>query len=77
MEHASKTVVVVGAGLAGLSTAYRLVSLKQKVILCDAWQVGGRTKSIVLGGSDHISVGGMCHVFFLCPSLFLFFSTVN
>lgn len=49
--------VVVGGGMAGLTTAYRLASLKQKVALCDAWEVGGRTKSIEIDG-DKVSVGG-------------------
>lgn len=62
-------VVVVGAGLAGLTTAYRIASLKPtepsdkkpKVILCDAWEIGGRTKSRQMDEkdtNDKVSVGG-------------------
>jgi monoamine oxidase len=50
-------VVIVGGGLAGLSAAMRISSLGKKVIVLDATELGGRTKSIVLG-DDHISVGG-------------------
>lgn len=57
-------VVVVGAGLAGLSTAYRMASLGKKVLLCDAYEIGGRTKSIDWG-SDKVSVGGVLTCLFV------------
>ena len=56
-------VVVVGAGMAGLTTALRLAQLGQKVALTDAWQIGGRTKSIAMENGDKVSVGGE-HLFF-------------
>lgn len=52
-------VVVVGGGLAGICCALRLAELQQKVILLDAKQLGGRTKSILMKNSiDKVSVGG-------------------
>lgn len=52
-------VVVVGAGLSGLTAAFRLAELGQRVAIVDAWEVGGRAKSITMLNGDKISVGGM------------------
>lgn len=41
------------SGLAGLTAAFRMVNLGKKVLLCDAYDVGGRTRS-----KNGTSVGG-------------------
>jgi len=62
-------IIVVGAGLAGLTTAYRLASLynkagiKKSILLTDAYGIGGRTKSIKPHPSNCTSVGGTWCIF--------------
>lgn len=52
-------VVVIGSGLSGLTTAYRLARLDVSVILVEASDyLGGRTRSIKLDTGDVVSVGG-------------------
>jgi monoamine oxidase len=55
----SADVAVVGAGLAGLTAARRLVQAGRSVILLEARdRVGGRVLSESLGGSDYAELGG-------------------
>eukprot|EP01127_Copromyxa_protea_P004275 TRINITY_DN14156_c0_g1_i1.p1 TRINITY_DN14156_c0_g1~~TRINITY_DN14156_c0_g1_i1.p1 ORF type:complete len:972 (+),score=219.29 TRINITY_DN14156_c0_g1_i1:27-2918(+) len=52
-------VVVIGGGLAGITSAMRMAKLGCSVVLCDAWELGGRTKSLLMdNGKDKVSVGG-------------------
>jgi monoamine oxidase len=69
-------VVVVGAGLAGLTTARRLVSAGRTVTVLEARdRVGGRTLNHELGGGDVTEAGGQYvgptqnHVLALCDEL--------
>jgi monoamine oxidase len=56
----SADVVVVGAGLAGLTAARRLVQAGRSVIVLEARnRVGGRVLSESLGGNDYAELGGM------------------
>lgn len=57
-SETKRKAIVVGAGMAGLTSALRLAELGLSVTLCDAGQVGGRTKSILIDGKDKVSVGG-------------------
>ncbi|MCE2998206.1 MAG: FAD-dependent oxidoreductase, partial [Flammeovirgaceae bacterium] len=52
-------VVVIGAGLSGLTAAQKLVEANKKVLVLEAQdRVGGRTWSQPIGGNDFIDVGG-------------------
>jgi monoamine oxidase len=69
-------VVVVGAGLAGLTTARRLVAAGRGVVVLEARdRVGGRTLNHDLGGGDVTEAGGQYvgptqnHVLALCDEL--------
>ena len=59
MEDFDVDVVVVGAGLAGLSAARRLVEEGKDVVVVEARdRVGGRLRNHVLDGGDVVEVGG-------------------
>ena len=52
-------VVVVGAGLAGLAAARRLVTLGHEVTVVEARErVGGRTEGLVLEDGTPLELGG-------------------
>ena len=56
---ANADVVVVGAGLAGLTAARRLVQAGRSVIVLEARdRVGGRVLNESLGGNDYAELGG-------------------
>jgi monoamine oxidase len=53
------TVVVVGAGLAGLAAARRLMARGHEVTVVEARdRVGGRTEGLVLDGGTPLELGG-------------------
>jgi monoamine oxidase len=59
-KTSSADVVVVGAGLAGLTAARRLVQAGRSVIVLEARnRVGGRVLSEDLGNNDYAELGGM------------------
>ncbi len=75
-EPTTVDVVVVGAGLAGLTTARRLVAAGKSVVVLEARdRVGGRTLNHDLGGGDVTEAGGQYvgptqnHVLALCAEL--------
>jgi monoamine oxidase len=52
-------VIIVGSGLSGLTSAYRLVKNKIKVLILEATnEIGGRTRSFVTKTGESISYGG-------------------